>query len=162
MNQPPLKFLEAAASVLALAGVLTVLGFLVVFKLPITNSGQHTAATTAAASLAPAYDEAKALSAGFEQNTAGKQLFANNCKQCHAVNEVVVGPALGNVTSRRSKEWLLSFIRNSSKLIQEGDPVAKGLFEQYNRTQMPSFNFSDEEIQAILSHIEFETAAYGM
>lgn len=162
MKQPPLGFLQAAASLLALVGLVTVIALLVVFQLPTADAGADGTTPTAQASAAPAYDEQKAIAAGLEQNVAGKQLFANNCKQCHAVNEVVVGPALGNVSKRRSKEWIYEFVKNSSKVIQGGDPVAKELYEQYNRTQMPAFNFSQEELDAIISHIEFETAAYGM
>ena len=162
MKQPPLRFLEAAATLLAFVGLVAVLGFLVLFQLPTSNENTTGSSTTAEASLAPKYDEQKAIAAGLEPSPTGKQLFVNNCKQCHAVNEVVVGPALGKVSDRRSKEWIYAFVRNSAKVIQSGDPVAKQLYEEYNRTQMPSFNFKDEEIEAILSHIKFETAAYDM
>lgn len=160
MQQPPLRFLETATTLLALTGLIAVIAILVVVTLPLEQASSP-GATTATAKLSPAYDEQKAIAAGLSPHDEGRQLFSNNCKQCHAVNEVVVGPALGNVTERRSKEWLHAFIKNSSKLIQEGDPEAKALYEQFNRTQMPSFKFSDEEIDAILSHIKFETAAYG-
>jgi mono/diheme cytochrome c family protein len=160
MKKPPLRFLEVVASFLALLGILILVAAVAVFRLP--TSDPNPSATTVEAGVTNSYDEQKALAAGLQPDLTGKQLFNNNCKQCHAVDAVVVGPALGNVTNRRSTEWLHAFIKNSSKVIQGGDPVAKELFEKYNRTQMPSFNFSEDEINAILSHIKFETAAHGM
>lgn len=162
MQTPPLNFLQAVATLLAALAFAIVVALIGLWSsLPEPVAGSESA-TTVAASTGPVYDEQKALAAGLEQSPAGKQLFINNCKQCHAVNEVVVGPALGKVSERRSKEWLHAFIQNSSKMIQNGDPVAKELYEKYNRTQMPSFNFSPEEVESILTFITFETAAYGM
>lgn len=160
MKKPPLRFLELTATALALLGILVMVALVAVMQLPASQSA--TPGTVATAGITNTYDEQKAIAAGLEPNLTGKQLFNNNCKQCHAVETIVVGPALGNVTKRRSTEWLHAFIKNSSKVIKDGDPVAKELFEKYNRTQMPSFNFSEEEINAILSHITFETAAHGL
>lgn len=90
----------------------------------------------------------------------GKTLFTTNCTVCHALNEKVVGPALANVTERRTTDWLIQFISNSSKLIQSGDDQAVALYNEYNKTQMPSFDyFSEEEILSILAYIEQESQA---
>ncbi|MGB3182168.1 MAG: c-type cytochrome [Cyclobacteriaceae bacterium] len=88
--------------------------------------------------------------------TAGQTLFENNCTVCHAVNEQVVGPALGGVTDRRPLPWLLSFIKNSQKVIQSGDEYAVNLYNEYNKTQMPSFAYGDDEITNILAYIQSE------
>ena len=162
MKQPPLRFLEAVATSLALLGLCLVIALVMIFQLPTESTSAGTAGSTAEAGLANRYDEQRALAAGLSPDLIGKQLFNNNCKQCHAVDAVVVGPALANISNRRSTEWIHAFVRNSSKLIQSGDPAAKALYEQYNRTQMPSFNFTDDEINAILTHIKFETVAHGM
>ena len=89
---------------------------------------------------------------------AGGQLYKNNCTQCHAINEVVIGPALKDVHERRPKEWLIAWIRNSQKVIASGDEYAVALYEQYNKTVMTAYPFSDEEITSILSHIKVESA----
>jgi mono/diheme cytochrome c family protein len=162
MKQPPLRFLEVISSLLALLAVCVLVALVVVIQLPRPAENGATGLQTAQASAAPAYDEQKAIAAGLQPSPTGKQLFNNNCKQCHAIDAIVVGPALGNVTNRRSTEWIHAFIRNSSKVIQSGDPVAKELYEQFNKTQMPGFNFNDEELNALIDHIKFETSAYGM
>lgn len=90
----------------------------------------------------------------------GKSLFTANCTVCHAINDRVVGPALKDVTDRRPVPWLISFIKNSQKLIQSGDPVAVKLFEEYNKTPMPNFDyFSDEEVLSILAYVQQESQA---
>ena len=92
-----------------------------------------------------------------EAITQGRQLFNGNCKVCHSLTEVVVGPALAAVHERRPVDWLHAFIRNSQKVIQSGDTYAVNLYNEYNKTQMPPFNFSDEEINSILAYIKSET-----
>lgn len=88
----------------------------------------------------------------------GQTLFENNCKVCHSVHEQVVGPALKNVFERRPVSWIQSFVKNSQKVIQGGDEYAQNLYEKFNQTQMPSFNFSDEEILSIVAYIKQESA----
>lgn len=88
---------------------------------------------------------------------AGKKLYKNNCTQCHAINEVVIGPALKNVHERRPKEWLINWIRNSQKVIASGDEYAVALYEEYNKTVMTAYPFSDEEITSILAYVKVES-----
>ncbi len=88
---------------------------------------------------------------------AGKVAFMANCKQCHAVNEQVVGPALAKVYERRDLKWLVGFIKYPQKVIDSGDPYAQALYKKYNQ-YMPNHDFlKDEEILAILSWVKKET-----
>lgn len=89
----------------------------------------------------------------------GETLFTNNCTVCHAINEVVVGPALRDVHERRELPWLINFIRNSQQVIQGGDDYAVNLYNEYNKTLMPSFDFSDEQITNIVAYIKAESEA---
>ena len=57
----------------------------------------------------------------------------------------LVGPGLKGVTDKYEKEWLIKWIRNSQELIASGDERAIKIYEEYNRTAMSSFYFSDEE-----------------
>lgn len=88
---------------------------------------------------------------------AGKSLFDGNCAQCHALNDVVVGPALAGVTERRSEKWLIPWIKNSGKMVASGDEYAVKIFNQYGQQQMPSFQLSDQEIRHILAYLEAES-----
>ena len=96
--------------------------------------------------------------------TKGKELFENNCKQCHNVNaESLVGPGLAGVRQRTpGEEWLQKWIKNPSAVIATGDQYAVKIFNQYNKTQMTSFtNFTNEDISSILDYIDSENKPQG-
>jgi mono/diheme cytochrome c family protein len=88
----------------------------------------------------------------------GRTLYNNNCAVCHAIERQLVGPALKNVHERQSVDWLKAFIINSQRVIQSGDQYAVNLYNQYNRTEMPAFDFSDDEVMSILAYIKDESA----
>lgn len=91
----------------------------------------------------------------------GLELFNGNCKQCHAVNEKVVGPALAKVYERRQLPWLINFIKYPQKTIESGDAYAVALYKQYNQ-YMPNHDFlKDAEILSILSWVKKETETGG-
>jgi|TARA_B110000046_G_scaffold30129_1_gene31775 mono/diheme cytochrome c family protein len=85
---------------------------------------------------------------------AGEKLYNSNCTQCHAINEVVIGPALKGIEERRERPWLLSWIKNSQKVIESGDEYAVALYEEYKKTAMPSYPFTDAEIISVLEYID--------
>jgi mono/diheme cytochrome c family protein len=87
---------------------------------------------------------------------AGGKLFAANCKQCHAVKEQVVGPALAGINERRDQKWLINFIKYPQKVIDGGDAYAQALYKKYQQ-YMPNHDFlKDEEIVSILSWVKAE------
>ena len=90
--------------------------------------------------------------------SAGQTLFKNNCQVCHEVYEQKIGPSLADVHNRRSVEWIRAFVKNSQKVIQSGDEYAVNLYNEYNKTLMTSFDFSDEEVDAVIEYIKDETA----
>ncbi|GAC1373750.1 MAG: c-type cytochrome [Hymenobacter sp.] len=110
-----------------------------------------TAAATPATAAAPAAGGGDAAAIA-----AGDALFKGNCAQCHAVNEQVVGPALGGITKRRPISWILPWVKNSSKVVASGDEYAVALFNKFNKQQMPSFALSDKEITSIVAYITSE------
>jgi mono/diheme cytochrome c family protein len=87
----------------------------------------------------------------------GQKLFKANCAACHGVTSAkLVGPGLAGVNQRwPDREKLKSWIRNSAEYLKTGDSYANSLFEEYNRSLMPSFeHLKEEELEAILSYIE--------
>ena len=89
----------------------------------------------------------------------GKTLFENNCASCHALDEVLVGPKLRGVSGRHSQAWLLKWVKNSQALIASGDKEAIKIYEEYSKQAMPSFTFSDEEVNSVLEFIKTAPAA---
>lgn len=106
--------------------------------------GQTTPAAAPAAAADPAVQQGEAL---FKK--AG-------CNTCHAIDKKVVGPALKDVTKRwQSQADLISFIRNSQKLIAAGHPRATALFQEYKGLQMPAHEFlTEDEVKSILAYIQ--------
>jgi len=88
----------------------------------------------------------------------GESLFKGNCTVCHGIDDAVIGPALRDVHERRNEDWIYAFIKNSQKVIKSGDEYAVNLYNQYSKTLMTSFDFSDEELNAILTYIKAESS----
>ncbi len=110
------------------------------------TAADSTAMTTAYVPASPA--EAAAIA-------AGDALFKNNCAQCHAVNDKVVGPALAGISKRRPTPWVIKWVKNSSKVIASGDEYAVKLFEDNGKQQMPAFpQLSDQDITSIVAWVK--------
>ena len=89
----------------------------------------------------------------------GKELFWQNCGQCHAIAEPATGPALGGVTKRRNKKWLHDFTRNNSAMIASGDTAAINIYEEWDNVAMTEFpNLDSLDIENIYLYIEEEYA----
>ena len=84
----------------------------------------------------------------------GEQLYKQNCTACHTIGGGrLVGPDLSGVTEKRESDWLKLWITSSADLIASGDADAIAIFEEYNKTAMTSFDFSDEELTALLEYL---------
>ncbi|MFD2696931.1 cytochrome c3 family protein [Mesonia sediminis] len=94
--------------------------------------------------------------AGLEGDvSAGKDLFNSLCAACHKPYKRAIGPALHGVTEKRGKEWLYSWIKNSSAMIEAGDPQAVAIYEEYNKVAMNAFpQLSNSDIDNILAYVE--------
>lgn len=100
------------------------------------------------------------MPAAAQDVAAGQQIWDANCVACHAINDKVVGPALKDVTKRRSQDWLIKWIRNSQAMIKSGDPIAVQLAQEYNGQVMNAYeNLSDDEIKSVLAYIDQESSA---
>ena len=87
----------------------------------------------------------------------GKKIFKANCAACHSVGaNKVVGPGLEGVNDRYSKEWLMSWTKNSTDLIASGDVDAITAFETGGKIPMQSFEttLADEDILAVFDYLK--------
>lgn len=100
---------------------------------------------------------------GIAQETdvqAGKKLFNANCASCHKLNKKAVGPALKGVTAKYEREWLYSWIKNSSAMIKDGDAQAVAVWEEYNKVAMNAFPMlSNIDIDNILAYTDYTPPA---
>jgi len=95
----------------------------------------------------------------------GKSLFNTNCAACHNLDKKMTGPALRGVEARLANDegldrnWLNSWIRNSSALIKSGDTYANKIYAEYNGAAMTAFpQFSDQDLSDILAYTAQEKA----
>lgn len=86
---------------------------------------------------------------------SGKKLFNTNCAACHTLDRKVIGPALRDVTKRRSKDWLTLWIKDNATFRASGDADATAIFEEYSGSVMSAFPFlSDKDIDDLLAYTE--------
>ncbi|MEM8968499.1 MAG: cytochrome c, partial [Bacteroidota bacterium] len=121
---------------------------------------QDAAADSTATEASGGGDDGSGIPSSPEAIAEGESIFNNNCTVCHAINQVVVGPALAGVENRwENLETLVAFISNSQKVIQGGNEYAVNLYNEYNKTLMPAFSdYSDEQILNIVGYIKAEAA----
>ena len=87
----------------------------------------------------------------------GKSLFNANCAACHKLNKNLVGPKLAGVTDKYEKEWLYTWIKNSSAMIKSGDERAVSVWEEWNKLAMNAFpQLSNEDIDNILAYTDYK------
>jgi len=85
----------------------------------------------------------------------GKTLFKQNCGVCHTTTQQkMVGPGLEGITTKRSEEWLIKWIKDSQALVKSGDATAVEAFETGGKVVMPPFaQLSDADVKSILSFV---------
>jgi len=90
----------------------------------------------------------------------GEELFKANCTSCHKLGDEkkarLIGPGLNlEIFEEYTEEWLISWIKNSSAMIESGDEQAIAIFEAYNQSVMTAFpTLSDDDVRDILAYIE--------
>ena len=101
-----------------------------------------------------AQDAAPEAAAGAGDAVKGKELFNANCAACHKLDAKSTGPALRGVADKYDREWLYSWIKNSSALIKSGDADAVKIFNEYNQVAMTAFpQLSNGDIDNILAYV---------
>jgi cytochrome c551/c552 len=98
------------------------------------------------------------ISMAFGQDAAaGGAIFKQKCTACHAINKVVIGPALKDVDKRHEEAWNIKWIKNAPAMIASGDPEAKAVFDKYKPAMMTAFTeLSDDDVKNILAYIKAE------
>lgn len=88
----------------------------------------------------------------------GEALFKANCAACHNIEGTpLMGPNLKNITQTRQNDWIKQFIVDSRKMYDRGDVEARAIIDEYKGMQMPAFNFSDSELEALISYINAQS-----
>ncbi|MBI3930707.1 MAG: cytochrome c [Chloroflexi bacterium] len=93
------------------------------------------------------------------QADTAQAIFEQKCLGCHTIGGGrLVGPDLAGVTSRRDRDWLISFISSPDQLITRGDALANQLVREYGLA-MPDLGLSEPEAAEVLAYIEAQSAS---
>jgi mono/diheme cytochrome c family protein len=87
----------------------------------------------------------------------GEKLFNTKCSACHKMAERYVGPALGDVTTRRTPAYIMNMILDPDGMTAR-HPVARQLLAEH-MTQMPNLQLSTDEARQLLEYLR--TQAHG-
>ncbi len=82
--------------------------------------------------------------------TEGEALFNKMCTACHKMDARHVGPALADVTERRTPEWIMNMILNPDEMTKK-DPDAYALIAEYI-APMANQSLTEEQTRAILEY----------
>lgn len=85
--------------------------------------------------------------------------FRQNCSSCHTIGGGrLTGPDLKDVSKRKDRAWLASFITDPNSFISGGDPYALKLKEEARGAVMPNIpGMNKARAEALLSLIEDES-----
>jgi protein SCO1/2 len=90
----------------------------------------------------------------------GEALFIKTCAACHTIGRgQKVGPDLANLTSRRDRSWIASYIENPDKMRSQDTAVVRELTAKYRTVRMPNLGLADVDISDVIAYIEAKTYA---
>ena len=93
----------------------------------------------------------------------GEYLFRNRCASCHGIGEPPsaaperIGPDLLDVTRRRERAWLERWLAEPDVMLEEKDPIAVALHEQYGQLTMPNMRLGKKDVGDLVGYLEQES-----
>jgi cytochrome c2 len=88
----------------------------------------------------------------------GHDLFGSKgCMGCHSIGRGrLAGPDLFAVTEVRTIDWLTSFLKDTSKMLNT-DPIAQALLKEFHGNRMPNIQLTDQDIEALIHYLQRKT-----
>ena len=86
----------------------------------------------------------------------GERIFRTRCSSCHTFGKDGVGPDLLGVTKARDPAWLKRWLKEPDKMLEEEDPLAISLLNQY-KIPMPNMRLTERDINEIIQYMSEET-----
>ena len=83
----------------------------------------------------------------------GRNIYEMKCEMCHNMEGRMVGPPLGEITDKRSPEFLMNMILNPGEMAR-AHPVGHELLREY-MTVMPFQNVQRDEARAIVEFLRY-------
>jgi len=100
----------------------------------------------------------------------GEDLFNSRCATCHSIGQTIgqgldhnndrgdkLGPDLLGVVAKRERIWLVRWLFEPDVMLQEKDPLAIALYNQYNKVPMPNLQLESKQIAELIDYMQSET-----
>lgn len=87
----------------------------------------------------------------------GEELFEGRCSACHKMDESYVGPALGDVTQRRTAAFVMNMILNPEGMYTR-HPEIRALLAKHP-TQMPNQQLTREQARAVVEYLRTQAGS---
>ncbi|MFV0531660.1 MAG: c-type cytochrome [Flavobacteriales bacterium] len=85
----------------------------------------------------------------------GEEIFDEQCTACHRMEKKLVGPPLKDITKRRDKKWIFSFVSDNQSLVRKGDTIATKIWLEYNKSPMPTFkHLTKEDLEHLYYYLD--------
>jgi len=85
----------------------------------------------------------------------GKTVFEAKCTACHKLDTLYIGPALGEVTARRSGAFIMNMILNPQEMV-ERHPIAKQMLAE-RMSFMANQGLTRDEARAVLEYLRTQS-----
>lgn len=103
----------------------------------------------------PEYYKVKEVKLGATVDPAlaqqGGKIFDVTCTGCHKYDERYVGPALGDVTKRRTPEYIMNMILDTETMVEKDDTV-RCMLQSY-MMKMPNMQVDEKDARSVLEHL---------
>ena len=86
-----------------------------------------------------------------EMVESGKKVFEQKCTACHKMGSRVVGPALGDITQKRSPEFIMNFLLNTQTM-EAKDASVRKLVSEFGM-QMPDPHVDKKQARDLLEYL---------
>lgn len=88
----------------------------------------------------------------------GESLYRSRCDSCHTIGGgELLGPDLLGVTQQRERSWLVRWLKEPDKMLEEKDPIALELAARYEGLTMPNLRLGDEDAAALVEYLRQES-----
>jgi mono/diheme cytochrome c family protein len=81
----------------------------------------------------------------------GMEIYQTRCESCHRFDGRFVGPALNDITDRRSPAFIMNIVLNPKEMLQR-HPEGQRMLAEY-MVEMPYQNVSESEARAIVEYL---------